>query len=733
MADFNFSEHYYVPLGRSVNLILGPVNIYRPKPSHNLGLNLTGLYQAPIGSEVNFNFGVTEPPAEKFGYIPSTNLKLIRDGYIPTADLPISATEKPTDGDGIPTPTVKVTPFKTGWGIAEPVSSNFCNPLTKARTADIDFSIKSGVPINIDSVRLLTQKYKINQIDKPYLLKKSDTFDRQVIDINLASERVIKPIDKPYLFVIGHKFRELETNAVTKWAKPQEKDLEVNAKWNKVALYGVPRIPIYSSEKVGYLQNANLELDIQPYIPKTNLEIVSLAQPKVIWVEYDKPKNFEVDFNLTELLPNAARTFADLSLGNSKLIYPERIVTGYKKTPIQPEGLNTLIKYQKPVNIENNTQSFKWGYGLNNFIIGGQWREGFKIEPPEPPKEPVKHKDPEVYRIVNIVNITAVPNGEIINFDNFTITRDIDSFAWTASFDILDKASFSLVKPQGRVLKEVDININGEKFRVFIGKTSTGTRATKDKGAVTVFKVTGWSRTRFLSDPYSGKKSYTNPTEKPAAGLVNDELVGTGFTAEWKTVNWAVPAGIHSYQSKTPLGAILSLVNAAGGVITPAKTGDSFEIKPYYPVSPWHWLDQDTAVDRTMYESQFFSIDVDAVPKDNPDGVYVYGEEKGVGVKAIRQGKPGTALLPDIVDRYITTNTVGQERGRIEVAKNSYIEKIPMTTYIDENGIIMPQELIEFTDLDGQKWRGMVSQTTIVCSRVGTALMQKITVDRYYE
>ena len=56
-----------------------------------------------------------------------------------------------------------------------------------------------------------------------------------------------------------------------------------------------------------------------------------------------------------------------------------------------------------------------------------------------------------------------------------------------------------------------------------------------------------------------------------------------------------------------------------------------------------------------------------------------------------------------------------------------------MATYVDNTGLVMPQELIEFTGLDGDIWRGMVMSTSIVCQRIGTAILQKINVQRFHE
>ena len=375
-------------------------------------------------------------------------------------------------------------------------------------------------------------------------------------------------------------------------------------------------------------------------------------------------------------------------------------------------------------------QKMYWDYGLSNFVVGGITSVPSVpvynvVESPN--GEIIEHINYEVYNVVNTVNMTVQPSNVTINFSNFRIQRDIESFAWTVTFDVLDKTSFNLIRPQGRTLKTIDIDINTESFTVVVAKGSI-----QRKQGSASYQCSGWSKTKLLAYPYANKRSFTDSQARTAAQIVSQELVSTGFTYTWDTVDWLVPLGVHSYQDKTPMGAILEVCNAVGAVIVPHVTDNSFDVQPYYPVSPWSW--GSATVDRTMFESQFFETSSETIPKENPDGVFVYGtESSGVGVKVVRNGFPGTALLPDVVDKYITMNVVGQERGRVEVSKNSFIERIPMTTYIDESGIIMPQELIEFTDLDDETWRGMVLSTSISCERVGTALSQTIVVARFYE
>lgn len=398
----------------------------------------------------------------------------------------------------------------------------------------------------------------------------------------------------------------------------------------------------------------------------------------------------------------------------------------------QPVQHDTALPYGAPQRVFS-ARTIRWGYGVNSFIIGGDTT--FPSDSEEPiPDPPIIHIPYKVFRIVNIVNITVRPDNTAIRFDNFSITRDIESFAWSVSFDILARSDYNLVRPQGRSIKTVDININGTVFTVFIGKTQTS-RSANNQGVVReVYRCQGWSNLKQLSYPYVPRRSFTSTSANTAAQTVVNELTGTGFTSTWDTTDWQLPIGIHSYQNKTTLGAILEIVNSIGGVIVPDTTTNSFTVRPYYPVSPWNWDDITTSVNREMQESQFFSIDNETIPRDNPNGVFVFGEDDGVAIQATRQGTNGQAMLPDVVNRYMTAVPAAQERARIELGRNSFIERIPMSTYIDENGIIMPQELIEFTETDGvTKWRGMVVETTVNCQRVGTALTQNIVVERFFD
>jgi len=59
-----------------------------------------------------------------------------------------------------------------------------------------------------------------------------------------------------------------------------------------------------------------------------------------------------------------------------------------------------------------------------------------------------------------------------------------------------------------------------------------------------------------------------------SARVIAEELADTGFTGEYDTVDWNVPAGAWFYDASTPLDAISALAEASGGVVqsTPPRS-----------------------------------------------------------------------------------------------------------------------------------------------------------------
>jgi hypothetical protein len=447
---------------------------------------------------------------------------------------------------------------------------------------------------------------------------------------------------------------------------------------------------------------------------------------RLVDLKYNKP-NLDSEFRY---LPTSDFTVTT-ELVSFTTNFDEPIDYSVIKTPLSP--VDSLTSYPWDKNkVVDVYQSLNYGYGVNNFLVGGTVRTTYLID-----DEAINPVDPpiitEVIRLVNIINVVKLPERTPINYTNFTLSHDLDSIAWVANFDIADLGTLGIIQPVGLTTVDLEININGELFIVFVAKTSTSLQGDRARGVQRSIKCTAYSRTKLLSYPYSPRRSHVETSSSTPAGILNGELTGTGFTGVWSSPSWTIPANIFSYFEKAPIAAISELAMAVGAVIVPTPDADELTVTPRYPVSPWNW--SIATVDRTLNESEFFSRDSNWEPKQKPDSIYVYGEENGgAAVKCVVVGTAGVVTLPTIVDKYITDTIVGTERGRIEVAKQHIDELVPVTTYVDTvAGVVKPREILQINAIGGGSWRGMVSRVSLSISRNGSAVIQTLDIERYYE
>ena len=748
-------------------------------PGYKATLNL------PLTGDANtFNSGLKlitpEPPPIILGYKPTLDLPLTGDintfnsGLKFGTDKPIDPTE-PT----IPVPTVITSTYTGRYGKATPLNTSTETGWERSRSVDVSDNLVYGKGTNIDSVAGSAYEPSFIALDVDTSLG-ANKFQRNLdISTKLNQFRTLYAIDKSSNLVRNKVFKEFSNCSESRHVKLGAIDIMTKDYFNAVALYGVKRdislictVPEVKPVE-GYKPTLALPLKNESCTFNSGLKLIEPLPldyiddgvlrlrgkrtesdcTSPITIELFEPKVTEIH-DVEGYKPTMSIPLTDeLNTFNSglKLIEPKYVEKPFEPvceevinsvTPIQPVTGATATDWNKTRRIDVHSAT-PWGYDINKHLnhVTTYPTDPEYVEPePTDPKDPwqppqpdntINHIPYEVYRIMNTVNIKEVVSDKAISFVNFSMTRDIDSFTWSFSFDVLDDESYALVRPQGRVLKDIQIEINGLVIKAFVNKTNTGRSASANGHVSKAYRCTAFSDIRKLSNKYSVAKSHTTTTEATAAQLVGVELAGTGHSVEWEAIDWTVPANVHSYQNKTPMGAILSITNAIGAVIVPHLSNKTFKVRPRFPVSPWNWNDAGTTVNRTMSERQFFSIDNESIPIENPDSAYVYGS---VGVHCVRIGKPGSKPVADVVDEYITHIDAGQERGRQEVAKQSFLEIIPMKTYVDNSDLIMPQDLIEFTEIDNvTKWRGMVISTDINCQRIGTAITQTLTVARYHE
>ncbi len=401
-------------------------------------------------------------------------------------------------------------------------------------------------------------------------------------------------------------------------------------------------------------------------------------------------------------------------------------------TPLSPVDTGSSTPWGRPTPTDS-TQIIRWGYSLNAFIVSGGTNTIYPVDPDAVDPPDPEPELPEVIRVVNIINMVSLPDRTPIEFSNLTIATDLDSIAWVVNFDVHTDAARALVRPTVTSVKKIEVTINTEVFVFFVGRTSLGTAVQQDGAVARVTRCVGWSNSKLLTYPYAARRSRTESSSATPAGILNNELIGTGFTATWSSPSWTLPANVFSYSDKAPLAAIIELAESVGGVIIPHMSAESFEVQPYYTISPWNWNAGNAT--KVVTESRFFTIDTNWIPAESPDSIFVYGEDSGVAVKAVRAGTAGVKTLPTVVDKHITDTIAGTERGRIEVARNGFKEIVPATTYLDEDGIIMPKTIMSVTEGTGDDavtWFGMVIGVSIGINRNGNAITQALQIERHY-
>lgn len=132
--------------------------------------------------------------------------------------------------------------------------------------------------------------------------------------------------------------------------------------------------------------------------------------------------------------------------------------------------------------------------------------------------------------------------------------------------------------------------------------------------------------------------------DRSMAQLVAEEVSDTGFTTEYDTVDWNVPAGAWFYDANTPLDAISALAEASGGLVQSDPADLSLRVRAAYPVSPWLW--RDTQPDHVLQEDIVLTESLQMRSAPLYDAVVVTGELAGKGVtcKVRRAERPVSCL-----------------------------------------------------------------------------------------
>ncbi|MCK7547201.1 hypothetical protein ACFQGA_09615 [Marinobacter koreensis] len=351
-----------------------------------------------------------------------------------------------------------------------------------------------------------------------------------------------------------------------------------------------------------------------------------------------------------------------------------------------------------------------------------------------PPAEPEIKR---TYIIMNASSLVEATTGTPLEFSDLSIGLDADSFAWTMSCTILNRASMDQIRPTAAGPAEVIATINGYQWRFVIDRYSLNQKFAKE-----AYSVNGVSRSQLLAAPYAPKRTGRITTQTTVTQAMTEQLQYTGFsvTRQQGLTDYLIPADAWGWDNKTAMEVIAELAAAQGAVVVPDRETDELHIRHRYKLSgPWVYPDLAIeSVDAVIADTMTISYASQWEPQPEYNAVFVSGITHGVAIDVVLQGSAGDKAAPDIFDDLNVEAYQCRERGMAAIAAGGNQEIVTIETVLPTSGspgLIEPAMLVEVRDTrdSSNTWRGNVLGVTIAVSKPGTGrVTQTVKIERHH-
>ncbi|HYQ23942.1 hypothetical protein [Stenotrophomonas sp.] len=337
--------------------------------------------------------------------------------------------------------------------------------------------------------------------------------------------------------------------------------------------------------------------------------------------------------------------------------------------------------------------------------------------------------------MINTVSLVRLPDRTPIEVTRISLAASRGAWGWTFDIELADPQQLALLKPSAAGPRQFEVALNGY---VWTGIIESFQKQREFSGGGV--RLTGRSRTALMAAPYAPARVKATTEERSMAQLVAEELADTGFTSEYDTVDWNVPAGAWFYDASTPLDAISALAEASGGVVQSDPAALAMRVRAAYPVSPWDW--RTTPPDHVLQEDVVLTESLQMRSAPLYDAVVVTGELAGKGVtcKVRRSGEEGRLYAQQVSSPLITVPAAGAERGRNILCDRGEQAAVDLTVPLfaqplkpGEVGLVLPLDLVEVVGADGT-WHGQCESLRIEVSADDQAVVieQTATLERHY-
>ena len=329
-----------------------------------------------------------------------------------------------------------------------------------------------------------------------------------------------------------------------------------------------------------------------------------------------------------------------------------------------------------------------------------------------------------VYVVINEARLRRVDGDIQIPTFTMSMSLDADSWAWGFSADVPRGVLPNLQPSNFGDPVELEAWVNGVPYRFLAEQLSTSRTFGKES-----LRISGRGLTATLDAPYAPTLNFGNTAERTAQQLMGDVLtvngVPFGWTVDWQLTDWLVPGNVWTHQGAY-VGALKSIVQAAGGYLQPHESDKVVKALLRYPTAPWDWgaaADFELPADVTTQEG--------IVWQENPryNRVFVSGVSAGVLGQVTRAGTDGASIAPMVTDALITHADAARQRGVRELAPGGRQAMVSLQLpVLETTGVIPPGKMVRY--VDGSTTRVGITRSVQVDVRM-PEIFQSIEVETY--
>lgn len=312
-----------------------------------------------------------------------------------------------------------------------------------------------------------------------------------------------------------------------------------------------------------------------------------------------------------------------------------------------------------------------------------------------------------VYAVINNISLRRVVGNVPLIAESLSLQIDADS--WTWGFSAVLSASMQAVILAVDSPVELEANINGTLYRLYVESMSRDKTFPK-----TMIRIAGRGKTALLAKPYSPILTFANDEERTAQQLMADVLtfngIPIGWSVDWQIEDWLVPAGAFNVRG-TYIEGLSTVAKAAGAYLQPHPVNQQVSVLHRYPTKPWDW--STVIPDFEVPSSVAIREGVEWIDRPIYNRVFVSGTSQGVLGQVTREGTAGDLPAPMVADALITEAIVARQRGIAilgDTGKQALITlRMPV---LEASGVITPGKFVRYTD-PAEEFFGIVRSTRI--------------------